>query len=310
MSIELRSRLFAELLKREALINSNKLWKLLHLPVRYLFSWFYRMVIYPFTKKTIRLNALLFTGRSFLMSFPAANDIYLYGCKSHSSELRLVKFLLKYLPESATFVDAGAHYGFFSGLSSVLTGNKGQVFSIEPTRSTFAVLTANTADLTNIQRINRAVFSEHKKLQFFEYPDYNSEYNTLVPAAAIHEKYASESYEVETQVLGDLLSGSMDKTTFIKIDVEGGEYEALKGMGEFLDKANPIIVMEYFPVYETPNYTLCKQFLSEKGYALYAITHDGDLSAITNEEQYFKGFTDTSDNVVFVRPAHLPTRQF
>lgn len=73
------------------------------------------------------------------IALPASTDIYLTGGKSHDSEIRLAKFLIKNLNQGDNFVDIGAHYGYFTLLGAHLVGKGGRVF-FEPGKSTYSLL--------------------------------------------------------------------------------------------------------------------------------------------------------------------------
>ncbi len=70
----------------------------------------------------------------------------------------------------------------------------------------------------------------------------------------------------------------MDKLALIKIDVEGFEYQVLKGLKQTLQKHKPRIIFEYDSNYwinTGQSITECCQFLQALNYKLYEISPAG-----------------------------------
>ena len=72
--------------------------------------------------------------------------------------------MIELLNPGDVFIDIGALIGYFSRLASKIVGEKGKVYSFEPTHSTYSLLQSNTKHAENIQTINKAVFSIKKEL--------------------------------------------------------------------------------------------------------------------------------------------------
>ena len=149
----------------ELLCSKSKWQKIAHRPFNYCFSIFYRFVFYKIFKQSIRLKTTTFFDEKLWIDFPSCNDIFITGAKTHSSEIRLTKFLIKNLKTDETFIDIGAHVGFFSLLASKLIGKNGLVFSFEPTQKTFQLLKANTAFYKNILTFNLAMSDEDTRFK-------------------------------------------------------------------------------------------------------------------------------------------------
>ena len=146
-----------ELDKIEKLANASKWARLMYNPSKYLFGIGHRTLVYPFTKKGILKNASTFFGKRMNLLLPSGMDIYLLGGKSHDSEIRLARFILDNVKQGDTFLDIGAHFGYFSLLASSIVGEKGSVYCVEASKATFAVLSQNVGKEKNITPFNIAI---------------------------------------------------------------------------------------------------------------------------------------------------------
>jgi hypothetical protein len=110
--------LLEELQKVENFAKENKLKKIISSPVKYKNILFSRHLF----KSKIGVLKLTktFWGDSIRVVLPASTDIYLSGGKTHSSELRLTKYLINNIQETDTVLDIGAHVGYFTLLISTL----------------------------------------------------------------------------------------------------------------------------------------------------------------------------------------------
>ena len=174
-------------------------------------------------------------------------------------EMELCK---EYISETSIVLDIGANIGlhsiYFSGLAK-----DGSVLAFEPSLATFSILVNNVAHISNIVPINIAMSNEGKIADFFHASD--NAYSSLIDT---QRKEIVSVIKVPCMRVDDVVSGlRLDRVDFVKIDVEGLEFEVLKGMVEVISKYQPVIFCEIYKGKQSnqqPDETV--QFLIEKGY--------------------------------------------
>lgn len=282
----------------------TKIGRLLQNPVRYLYAVLFKEYIYPYRKKEILLQAPLFFGGSMKIALPAATDIYITGGKSHFSEIKLAKFLIANLQANDTFVDIGAHYGYFSLLAAHLVGQDGKVYAFEPSPISFQLLKENAKDNKTIQAFNQAMSDEDSYMTFHQFPNLYSEYNAFdiaqYEAAPWFEKNKPTAVKVLTSTIDACFPTLSIAAHIIKMDVEGAENKVIKGGLGYLLSHHPIIIMEYVsPDRHNTQHQLAAAALAKIGYQAHIINQDGSLSEIQDIDQYLIQHQYESDNIVF-----------
>ncbi|WP_406285926.1 FkbM family methyltransferase [Streptomyces sp. NBC_00209] len=200
---------------------------------------------------------------------------YLFG----EWEPNLSAFLRDRLRPGDTFIDVGAHRGAFSLLASHAVGPHGHVIAVEPSPQFHddltAAITANRR--TNIQSIRSAVSDTHgRQTLYLEDP------TNLGHTTAVRPRHAHMTFDVQTAPLADLISSTQFATTrIIKIDVEGAEAAAVRGLLPALthlpDDAE--LVVEVTPrllAKQGESATGIIDVLSENGFHAYTLTNDYD----------------------------------
>jgi FkbM family methyltransferase len=290
----------------EKLARGSILKRFLKNPFRYVFAIGYWRFIYPIKKIGKFRKAETFFGKEMQVVLPSATEIYLFGAKTHDSEIRLARFLMDQLMAGDTFFDVGAHFGYFTLLASQMVGEKGKVFSFEASHATFGVLQKNTASVKNIIIENKAAADVNKELIFHEYPVLLSEYNSLVAPAKNEFNVLKNNTPKEIKItgvkLGDYLSEKNTCPKIIKIDVEGAELQVLTGLADYLKNNSPILVMEY--LMENNQNRVHEQavaFLEEMGFEKYIIDENGKMVKCKNIKAAMADRKLDSDNIVFKR---------
>jgi FkbM family methyltransferase len=146
--------------------------------------------------------------------------------------------------EGDTVIDIGAHVGRYTLIASKRVGSKGLVLAIEPDPTNIQMLKSNIElnNLTNVKIVRCAVCAEQKKIKLY-LPSNDSQvtiYNTIMQERA----HSSErSLDVDGYTLNFLADKYLDpiaednkKENWIKIDVEGAEYEVLRGATNLLSR--------------------------------------------------------------------------
>jgi FkbM family methyltransferase len=173
-------------------------------------------------------------------------------------------------------VDAGARIGTFSAKISAAVGEAGKIIAIEPEPQNFACLRKNIEanHLHNVIPIQKMLWSGTRQLPLY-----------LSGNAAAHSAYCDafysstgESILVDAEALDSILErlglGSVD---FIKMDIEGSEIEALKGMPRTLGSNVQMAIAAYHPIEGKLSHTIIVPQLEQLGFAvLYA---DGIVQA-------------------------------
>jgi FkbM family methyltransferase len=264
----------------------------------------FNYVVYPVLKKGILVKANTCFGVPMLTRLPSGTDIVLNGIKSHDSEIRLTKFLTHQLNEGDTFIDVGAHFGYYSLLASVLVGASGQVYAVEASHDSFELLKINTSGFKHIHLYHNAAGDKPGEVIFYEYPGPYAEYNTTIQDAYLDQPWARKVKQtvnrVKTLVLDDLMHQSNISKAIIKIDAEGGELSVLSGLTKAMDLADLTIVMEYLTSAEPDSpHKQAVALLEKHGYHPYFITSEVALGAVTDTEEYLNRIGLDSDNLVF-----------
>lgn len=299
-----KQRLLERLDTVQQVSNLSKLQRMLRNPLRYVFAILYRDLLYKLFKSDYEVNCSTFYSSDFRILLPSSIDIYLTKGKSHHSEIHLAKFLIHQLNEGDTFIDIGAHFGYFSLLASTLVGKKGQVHSFEPTSMVFEILNKNTKKHSNITANNKAAGETNGEIAFYEFPTLYSEYNSInqkqYELEKWFEKHKAKKVNMPMVALDSYVSDTIKPPKIIKIDVEGAELSVLRGASNLLSTNSPILILEFLT--DSKNLEVYREanlFLKNLGYKHHRITDQGELDLLDDIESYMNKNGIDSDNIVF-----------
>mgnify|MGYP003618646790 CR=1 FL=1 len=182
--------------------------------------------------------------------------------------------LLRELKPDSVFVDLGANMGWFS-LTAAAVAKQGQVVAIEPNYGNvqllYRSLIANHFD--NVRVLPFAVSDRPTRLRlnFVRSNGYVSPADDQVGGGTI----------VEGEAL-DTLLGEIARVDILKMDIEGYEPVALRGMAGTLRRCRPVLLCEFHPAMIRANSGVepaaFLNSLVELGYQLAVIRPDGSES--------------------------------
>lgn len=292
----------------EQLARGSRWQRLWHAPGRYLYALGFRRLVYARGRRARMAVAHTFFGTPMLVLLPSGTDLYLLGAKTHESETRLARLLIRHLQPGDTFLDVGGHFGYFSLLASLLVGASGRVVTFEASRSTFTVLADNVRPHTNITACNEALSDKAETLSFFEFPVLYNEFNALNVDQYRHEKWFAKSPPVRTDIAATTLDAVVQRfgirPAIIKIDVEGAELQVISGAAHTLRQQQPLVVMEYLaPNRHNETHRQAAALLRELGYQSFAPDATGGLVPCTDLDAYLAAHAEDSANFVFRKPA-------
>ena len=141
------------------------------------------------------------------------------------------------------FYDIGANVGFFTIIGAKLVGNAGHVYAFEPVPANAALVRRNAQlnQFSNITVFEQAVSASSGKAELLV--AHYSGGSTLSVADTPPD--LKDRMMVDIVAIDDLITQkAILPPTMIKIDVEGAELEALRGMTETIKTYQPIILYE------------------------------------------------------------------
>ena len=235
-----------------------------------------------FIVRNLRSNCVIINGHNmFLDKLDSlqllVNDVY------EPVETKLIKTIIK---KNDIVLDVGSHVGYYTLLLSDLVGVNGKVFAFEPEFSNFNLLkkNLNINQCKNVVVENKAVSVYTGKSRLYLCKD-NSGMHRLNQS-----KYCKDFIDTNVIGLDDYFVGNplIDKIRFVKIDVEGSEFDVLNGMKLILEKNTDIIILMEFIVDNLVEHGSIPidilLFLSNYGFKLYIFIEDGFVKEISEHD--------------------------
>jgi FkbM family methyltransferase len=153
-------------------------------------------------------------------------------------------------------IDGGANVGEVTEFLAELVGPSGNVVSLEPAPEVYGQLLARiqTKSLAGIVRPHQVALADRAGESSFVFVPQLHGYSGL--------QVRDYPFEVQTQLISvstirmDQLLPLPGDLSFIKLDLEGGEYHALRGGEQILRKYRPFVVFEHGgnPTYQRYGY--------------------------------------------------------
>ncbi|MBD2311559.1 FkbM family methyltransferase [Desertifilum sp. FACHB-1129] len=224
-----------------------------------------------------------------------------FSFSEEQSEQLLVKRLIK---PGMTVFDVGANLGDYTLLFSQLVGISGKVYAFEPTATIFQKLQhrLEQAKCQNSSAIQKAVYSENTTVEFHEFSEEYSVWNSIGIPKMLNPKTGSEyvpivkSEQIPAITLDSFCQKEkIDKIDYLKLDVEGAESDALQGMLSLL--RNRQIGFIQFEIsqkmLEGLNHTAKETFdlLIENGYECHRIQPNGQVGEqVSNSNSFYENY--------------------
>ncbi|MFA5866572.1 MAG: FkbM family methyltransferase [Actinomycetota bacterium] len=207
--------------------------------MRKILRYFY-MKAYSYLHRTplgVFLSTLSFS--SFLKRWLKADKVVLDGHTIYVDELDSLRLTFegKYEPfeseivektlrEGDVVLDVGANIGCYTLIAAKAVGSKGRVYAFEPDPNNFALLKRNIEvnNYHNVTPIQKAVTDKTGTLKLYVSDRSKGDHR-------IFNSYdGRESIEIEAIKLDDYFINKEKRIDFIKMDIQGAEANALKGM--------------------------------------------------------------------------------
>lgn len=206
-------------------------------------------------------------------------------------DVGLTNYLIKNIKKGDTVVDIGANLGYFTVLMGYLVGENGKVFSYEANPHLIPLIQDNISMnyiSSRIELINKAIYSDYKELSFYITEKFMGNSSLHKHGNGYLKNYKGDfiqEIEVEAEPL-DAIYDKIDKINFLKIDIEGGEYHALKGMTKLLEAGKiDTISFEINKGMLQDDWDLLYEFLkihNEMHY--YILNNNGDIISISLDD--------------------------
>ncbi|HYX57200.1 MAG TPA: FkbM family methyltransferase [Nitrososphaeraceae archaeon] len=225
---------------------------------------------FDFNTFLYRVFKILRLDNSMLLKISVPKYDYKFYCRINREDLVFMTnheddIIEHFTPKQGDIVvDIGAHMGRYTIIASKRVGANGKVVAIEAHPGNFEMLNRNIKlnQLANVIPLNYAVYSKETKIKLY-LPEEESGYtiyNTIMSnRAGTEDKFV----DVNAQTVDYLLELNQIKEeliNWIKIDVEGAEFEVLKGATNVLSKSKDIALL--IEIHGLDNYRPILNFLS------------------------------------------------
>ena len=157
-------------------------------------------------------------------------------------ELDIAKIIEEHLCVGEIFIDIGANIGYFSLLGASIVGPTGRVIAFEPISRVADQfrMSVQANNHKNVEISNMALGAKSAVMKLEIMP------GNVGGSSLVKNIGSGHSECVKVSTLDNELADFED-ISVIKIDVEGYEYEVLKGAQETIKKYKPTIIMEFSP---------------------------------------------------------------
>jgi FkbM family methyltransferase len=157
-------------------------------------------------------------------------------------EPKHVELMKSIVKEGDIVMDIGAHIGYYTLILAEIVGPKGKVYAFEPNPENFKVLQKNIEinGYKNVILEKKAISDKNGTVNFY-FSDLNTGDGRIYTSS---EKRTS--CEVECIKLDDYFK-NIPKPSFFKIDIQGIEILALKGMSKIMNNPDIKFTTEFQP---------------------------------------------------------------
>lgn len=214
-------------------------------------------------------------GRTCVVRMHSGDDwltsrMYWDGAEAFEPEV-LLPFLAA-APRSRATLDIGAYTGWYSLLSSA-TNPDGRVFAYEANPTVALALAANLElnEASGIQ-VGEYAISDAVGTALFHLGS-----EGLPSSSSLQPEWSGMhiSIEVPTRTIDDLMSANGDPPVdLVKIDIEGAEGAAVRGMTGTIRRCAPTMIIELLPDHR-PDFLPVARSLTEEGYRCHECRPDG-----------------------------------
>ncbi len=166
-------------------------------------------------------------------------------------EQETCQFLAAILQDGDTFIDIGAHVGWFTTFAAALVGPTGEVWSVEPNRSNFAHLVDHIAmnEAWHVRPLHMALGNRRTVEPLAIAPDNDGGHAVRAVSDSAERADALTASNVQPTYVGTLddllLHRPFKSLKAIKIDAEGAEHAIMNGAEQLLARHRvPYVIAE------------------------------------------------------------------
>jgi|TARA_B110000967_G_scaffold182362_1_gene200227 FkbM family methyltransferase len=235
-----------------------------------IFYYFFFRICRPFLNNNIEIKTDNFR---VLASYNKNKTSYFLLKKSHfgdDHELNLIKKFSKI--NKLLLLDCGANYGFYSLYTASISADN-YVIAFEASKNTCKEFYTNLElnSLSNIKLENMGVSNSNDK-----FLNFNESQKDWESSLSHNNFISSVSQRVKNIRIDDYLKDKKISNSylFIKLDVEGSEFEVIKSSLNTIKKHSPIIIIEFSKYNlneKNENYNFLNDFLEKFNYKIYSV---------------------------------------
>lgn len=229
--------------------------------------------------------------KPFLMNLPAKLGGYSYICdlgdimsqeicftgRFEAQETALFRAILK---PGMTFVDVGANWGYFSLLAASLVGPEGNVISFEPDPRVHRLLKSNIERnrLAHVRPLEIAASQDEGALTLAGYSEDSNNFGVSRVVEGKTGECPGGAFTVAARRVDDVLDElKVEKVDLLKMDIEGAEVFALRGIREGLARARyRRLILELHPGFLAEHGQTAQEafdIVKQAGYRAWRVDH-------------------------------------
>jgi FkbM family methyltransferase len=262
---------------------------------------------YEYEQKQLSQQRVLVDIKMFkIYASTSDTDIGQSIIKSKIWEPHVTDALKKVLGVGDVFLDLGANIGYFSLLAASIVQESGKVISFEPNIQNLHLLYLSILE-NHFNNIKVYPLAASVSSQILKITSFGSNGFLEKPSDDI----VQSNFQFIQSVIVDELLHSEEKVDVVKMDIEGYEPLALRGMDKLIKKHNPVIITEFSPWHikrrsQIEPLEYLKQ-LAHYGYSLFIIEQSGCLKSVPNPDflmNLWESFNNDKQHLDLIAQSH------
>lgn len=189
-----------------------------------------------------------------------------------NKEKEILLFLMKYIDNNPNIIDVGGNIGCWSEYVLSIT-EPSNLYIFEPENKNIEILNHKFKNNENIKVIGKGLGDVFTVKTYYDMVSENSDIRGLggFIKRGVYSGLSYNTFDLEITTLDSFIDNNIN-IDFIKIDVEGFEFNVIKGMSNMLESSKfKFIQFEYGGTYLDANIKLNDviQYLNNYGYFVY-----------------------------------------